>query len=75
MTDKEVGEMWRKHQAQLPYSFSSGEVLSVIRKLVEERAKIIARDAIMLRGEREPDLQRSVDAALRYFGIDPKEWK
>ena len=70
MTDKEVGELWHKHYVPNPKE-EVLEVLDLIRKLVEERAK-----AIEEYGRPWNELQTPhVDLALRDFGIDPKTWK
>ena len=76
MSDKEVGELWDLAKDARPSpSDDLVTIRRLIRKLVEERARVIQRDKIMLRGELEPHFQQSRDAALRDFGIDPATWE
>jgi len=72
MTDKEVGELWGEAvriQDSKSYIYEwVKDVLALIRKLVEERARRWPRvEEITLD---EPQINR----ALRDFGIDPATW-
>ena len=71
MTDEEVGELWdiyRKFGIEWPRS-DGGEVVRLIRKLVEERA------GIYIEAHGCNDCGEHIGEALDDFGIDPATWK
>ena len=90
MDDKAVGKLWA--YCLVIYgndreSFEKDNVVQLIRKLVEERAKLfhVEEDTLRYKDEWEgmPDKIGNVriaakekyrKCALREFGIDPKEW-
>lgn len=80
MTDHEVGELWciyRKFGTAWPRS-DGGEVLRLICKLIEERAKISLASICGYCAE-TGDTQRASETAIpnacRDFGIDPTEYE
>jgi hypothetical protein len=79
MTDKEIGELWRWHGRQPPSGFGNSDIiLSLIRKLVEERKELSYRRQggrwLMVDLTNE-DKRKWLDRALRDFGIDPETFK
>jgi len=67
MTDKAVGKLWRKINetcSALDTCLNHGDLVAVIRKLVEERTK-----AFYLESD-DAEIE-----ALREFGIDPATWR
>lgn len=73
MQDKQVGELWSKAtHKDVPMPI----VQQLIRKLVEERAQVIATTSCDYDGCKHEDWKTShTPEALRDFGIDPKEYK
>jgi hypothetical protein len=79
MSDKEVGELWRKRCARIyshdatqdPPTLAELEFDGLIRKLVEERANWYRR----LPHNAEMSVETAIKHVLRDFGIDPEEWK
>jgi hypothetical protein len=73
MTDKEVGELWRNIHDMKHWSFDTTKQL--IRKLVEERAHhIYDRAGESYTMSQGPQYEYCLMAALRDFGIDPKDY-
>jgi hypothetical protein len=70
MTDKDVGKIWRKALDE-EGSYSAQTEMSLIRKLVEERARYHAIRDGGYRGFTAQD----IDWACEQFGIDPKSWE
>ena len=75
ITDKEVGELWRRCiDSASDLHWDTEELLkNLIRKLVEERAKWYIEGGIW-NGE-DFDTTSPTENALRDFEIDPETWK
>jgi hypothetical protein len=69
MTDKEVGELWALAQAP---ALESSYVVKLIRKLVEERARVIY---ISPGEDAYHEKRMSLERALSDFGIHPESWR
>jgi hypothetical protein len=71
MTDEEVGELWRKGISSHAHRPCLQERLALIRKLVEERARVYDNG-----DDSRDDYHRwHIEHTLRDFGIDPATWK
>ena len=71
MEDKEVGELWQKWQLYSHETeYAKHAVLSLIRKLVEERARRYSTGL-----DWAGDWHDQVTSVLRDFGIDPATWE
>ena len=82
MEDKEVGELWRHWQEFHGSSSAAGDVCKLIRKLVDERAKVLGwedREGYGHRATRIPldqwGMPDFILAALEDFSIDPETFK
>jgi len=71
MKDKQVGELWAEAQTKQFGWASRQDVMELIRKLVEERARWHSRVHAVAKWHVNDDNNQ----ALRDFGIDPETWK
>jgi len=67
MEDKEVGELWAEAQTKQFGWASRQDVLELIRKLVEERARYYQ---FLWKGDTKTRYKACID-----FGIDPETWE
>ena len=79
MTDKEVGELWRKIVEDCgPFDgcANHGDQIALIRKLVEERAaQWFAEIKLTQDSKDDTDWDIAKSKALADFGIKPEDWK
>lgn len=72
--DKRVGELWQCASADGCGNFSKGEIQRLIRKLVDQRAVILAMKMYGTKNIAQADVDAHIPDAAREFGIDPATW-
>ena len=67
--DKEVGKIWKVVRETKAYPVVYEVAIPLIRKLVAERAALIAAKLEV------PMTRMDIKEAINEFGIDPADWK